>query len=324
MAVRVPVDDGSLTDLAVVLGREVTADEVNAAFAAAAAGSLAGILRYSTDPIVSRDVIGDSASCVFDSPLTQASGTLVKVFGWYDNEWGYTCRLADLAALVGAACSARHGTGAGRACGGPFRLAARPAAHGRRWSGQPGTSGPGPSGEPEPGWTFGRQAWRWYPMIEVTAEALATHPFLHDMSSDHLAVLAEAAADVTFPAQHRLFEDGGGASRFWLIQSGYVALDLHVPGQGRMTIDSVGMGDLLGWSWLFPPYRWAFGAVAAARSRPSSSTGGRSGLLRVRSGARLRAHPAARARGRQAAAGDSGPADHRVQPAGGRTLRRRG
>jgi glyceraldehyde 3-phosphate dehydrogenase len=101
VAVRVPVEDGSLTDLAVVLGREVTADEVNHAFAAAAAGNLAGILRYSTDPIVSRDVIGDSASCVFDSPLTQASGTLVKVFGWYDNEWGYTCRLADLAALVG-------------------------------------------------------------------------------------------------------------------------------------------------------------------------------------------------------------------------------
>jgi glyceraldehyde 3-phosphate dehydrogenase len=101
VAVRVPVEDGSLTDLAVVLGREVTAAEVNDAFAAAASGPMAGILKYSTDPIVSRDVIGDSASCVFDSPLTQASGTLVKVFGWYDNEWGYTCRLADLAALVG-------------------------------------------------------------------------------------------------------------------------------------------------------------------------------------------------------------------------------
>src|SRR5690349_6405918 len=102
VAVRVPVEDGSLTDLAVVLSRDVTAEEVNEAFAAAAAsGPLAGILRYSTDPIVSRDVIGDSASCVFDSPLTQASATLVKVFGWYDNEWGYTCRLADLAALVG-------------------------------------------------------------------------------------------------------------------------------------------------------------------------------------------------------------------------------
>jgi glyceraldehyde 3-phosphate dehydrogenase (phosphorylating) len=102
VAVRVPVEDGSLTDLAVVLSRDVTADEVNEAFAAAASGPLAGIRRYSTDPIVSRDVIGETASCVFDSPLTQASGTLVKVFGWYDNEWGYTCRLADLAALVGS------------------------------------------------------------------------------------------------------------------------------------------------------------------------------------------------------------------------------
>jgi glyceraldehyde 3-phosphate dehydrogenase len=102
VALRVPVEDGSLTDLAVVLSREVTADEVNEAFAAAASGPLAGILRYSSDPLVSRDILGETASCVFDSPLTQASGTLVKVFGWYDNEWGYTCRLADLAALVGS------------------------------------------------------------------------------------------------------------------------------------------------------------------------------------------------------------------------------
>jgi CRP/FNR family transcriptional regulator, cyclic AMP receptor protein len=98
-------------------------------------------------------------------------------------------------------------------------------------------------------------------MIEVTAEALAAHPFLHGLSRDHLAVLAEAAADVTFPARHRLFEDGGGASRFWLLQSGHVSLDLHVPGQGRMKIDTIGMGELLGWSWMFPPYKWAFGAV---------------------------------------------------------------
>ncbi len=102
VALRVPVEDGSLTDLSAVLSRDVTAEAVNEAFAAAAAaGPLAGFLRYSTDPIVSRDIIGDPASCVFDSPLTQAAGTLVKVFGWYDNEWGYTCRLADLAALVG-------------------------------------------------------------------------------------------------------------------------------------------------------------------------------------------------------------------------------
>jgi glyceraldehyde 3-phosphate dehydrogenase len=100
VAVRVPVEDGSLTDLCVVLSQEVSAAEVNEAFAAAASGPMAGVLRYSTDPIVSRDIIGDPASCVFDSPLTQAAATLVKVFGWY--EWGYTSRLADLAVLVGS------------------------------------------------------------------------------------------------------------------------------------------------------------------------------------------------------------------------------
>jgi len=101
VAVRVPVEDGSLTDLTAVLGRDVTAAEINAAFEQAAAGPMAGILHYSTDPLVSRDIIGDPASCVFDSGLTQASGSLAKVFGWYDNEWGYTCRLADLVAIVG-------------------------------------------------------------------------------------------------------------------------------------------------------------------------------------------------------------------------------
>jgi glyceraldehyde 3-phosphate dehydrogenase len=104
VAVRVPVEDGSLTDLAAVLSREVSAAEINDSFERAAAG-LGGVLRYSTDPIVSRDIIGDPASCVFDSELTQAAGSLVKVFGWYDNEWGYACRLVDLAALVGARLS---------------------------------------------------------------------------------------------------------------------------------------------------------------------------------------------------------------------------
>ncbi len=103
VAVRVPVEDGSLTDLTAVLGQEVTAEQVNDAFRAAADGPLAGILQYSTDPLVSRDIIGAQASCVFDSGLTQAAGSLVKMFGWYDNEWGYTCRLVDLAAMVGAA-----------------------------------------------------------------------------------------------------------------------------------------------------------------------------------------------------------------------------
>ena len=101
-------------------------------------------------------------------------------------------------------------------------------------------------------------------MIEVTAESLARHPFLHGMSAEHLAVLADKARDVAFPDRHRLFEDGGGANRFWLIQSGHVTLDLHVPGQGQMKIDTIGMGELVGWSWLFPPYRWAFGAVTAS------------------------------------------------------------
>ncbi|WP_340384404.1 type I glyceraldehyde-3-phosphate dehydrogenase [Streptomyces sp. SS7] len=100
IAVRVPVEDGSLTDLAVVLAREASADEINAAFEAAAAGPLNGILRVSKAPIVSRDVIGDPSSCVFDPALTQANGTLATVFGWYDNEWGYTNRLLDLTALV--------------------------------------------------------------------------------------------------------------------------------------------------------------------------------------------------------------------------------
>ncbi len=101
VAVRVPVEDGSLTDLTAILSQDVTADQVNDAFRQAADGSLTGVLRYSTDPLVSRDIIGDPASCIFDAGLTQAAGRLVKVFGWYDNEWGYACRLVDLASLVG-------------------------------------------------------------------------------------------------------------------------------------------------------------------------------------------------------------------------------
>jgi glyceraldehyde 3-phosphate dehydrogenase (phosphorylating) len=101
ISLRVPVEDGSLTDLAVVLGRETTAEEINDAFKRAADGPFRGIIRYSTDPIVSRDIVGDDASCIFDAPLTQANGNLAKVFGWYDNEWGYSCRLVDLTLLVG-------------------------------------------------------------------------------------------------------------------------------------------------------------------------------------------------------------------------------
>jgi glyceraldehyde 3-phosphate dehydrogenase len=104
---RVPVVDGSLVDLAVLLDQEVSATDVNAAFSSASAeGPLAGLLRYTTDAVVSTDVIGDSASCIFDSGLTQATGHTAKVFGWYDNEWGYTARLVDLTRLVARSTAA--------------------------------------------------------------------------------------------------------------------------------------------------------------------------------------------------------------------------
>jgi len=99
-SLRVPVPDGSITDLVVELGREVTKDEVNAAFRAAAEGALKGILYYTEDPIVSSDIVGSPASCTFDASITMAYGNQVKVFGWYDNEWGYSSRLVDLTALV--------------------------------------------------------------------------------------------------------------------------------------------------------------------------------------------------------------------------------
>jgi glyceraldehyde 3-phosphate dehydrogenase len=98
ISVRAPVPDGSLTDFVAHLGSEVTADEVNARFREAAdSGALEGILRYTEEPIVSSDIVGDPYSCIFDSSLTMARGNTVKVFGWYDNEWGYSCRLVDLA-----------------------------------------------------------------------------------------------------------------------------------------------------------------------------------------------------------------------------------
>jgi glyceraldehyde 3-phosphate dehydrogenase len=100
VALRVPVENGSISDLTCELAVPATAADINAAFAAAAADGLDGIVRYTEAPIVSRDVIGDPASCIFDAGLTQADGTMAKVFGWYDNEWGYTNRLVDLTQLM--------------------------------------------------------------------------------------------------------------------------------------------------------------------------------------------------------------------------------
>jgi glyceraldehyde 3-phosphate dehydrogenase len=103
-SVRAPVPDGSITDITAVLRGEPSKEEINEAFAAAAeSGPLAPVLDYSNEPLVSTDIVGSPASCTFDSLLTQAIGSLVKVFGWYDNEWGYSNRLVDITKVVGAA-----------------------------------------------------------------------------------------------------------------------------------------------------------------------------------------------------------------------------
>jgi glyceraldehyde 3-phosphate dehydrogenase len=103
IAMRVPVPTGSVTDLVVELGREVTKEEVNAAFQKAAEGELKGLLDYTEDPIVSSDIVNAPASCTFDSSLTMVQeGKNVKVIGWYDNEWGYSNRLVDLTVFVGS------------------------------------------------------------------------------------------------------------------------------------------------------------------------------------------------------------------------------
>jgi glyceraldehyde 3-phosphate dehydrogenase len=101
MAMRVPVPDGSITDFVAQTSREASAEEVNEAFRQTANGALSGILEYSDVPIVSSDIVGNPASCVFDSPLTMSNGSSVKVLGWYDNEWGYSNRTVDLVQYLG-------------------------------------------------------------------------------------------------------------------------------------------------------------------------------------------------------------------------------
>ena len=99
-ALRVPTPDGSITDLVAILKKEVTVEEINAAIKAASEGPMKGILEYTEDPIVSVDIIGNSHSCIFDSLSTMVNGNLVKVVGWYDNEWGYSCRVVDLILMI--------------------------------------------------------------------------------------------------------------------------------------------------------------------------------------------------------------------------------
>jgi len=103
ISVRAPVPTGSITDLVVRLGREPTVEEINAAYRRAAdGGPLEGILRYADDPLVSTDIVHSQYSCIVDSELTMANGSMAKVFGWYDNEWGYSCRLVDVVAKIAA------------------------------------------------------------------------------------------------------------------------------------------------------------------------------------------------------------------------------
>jgi glyceraldehyde 3-phosphate dehydrogenase len=100
IAVRVPVPDGSLTDLTVQLQQDTTAEAVNQVFKQAAEGPMQGIVAYCEDPIVSSDIIGNPHSCIFDAPSTAVNGRMLKVLGWYDNEWGYACRTAELAQRI--------------------------------------------------------------------------------------------------------------------------------------------------------------------------------------------------------------------------------
>ncbi|HET7483671.1 MAG TPA: type I glyceraldehyde-3-phosphate dehydrogenase [Actinomycetota bacterium] len=101
LALRVPVPDGSITDIVAIVGSEVTKEQVNDAYKEAAQSSgMKGILRFTDDPIVSSDIVGDSHSCIIDGQSTMANGNMVKVLGWYDNEWGYSNRLVDLTELV--------------------------------------------------------------------------------------------------------------------------------------------------------------------------------------------------------------------------------
>ena len=101
MSLRVPIPDGSITDFVANLTNEASVEEINNAFKQASEGELSGILEYSDAPIVSRDIVGNQASCIFDSPLTMSSGKTVKILGWYDNEWGYSNRTCDVAAFMG-------------------------------------------------------------------------------------------------------------------------------------------------------------------------------------------------------------------------------
>ena len=98
-------------------------------------------------------------------------------------------------------------------------------------------------------------------MSLTNSPPLTQHPFLRGMTEEHIARLNQVTRYIAVPARHRLFDEGGTADRFWLIEAGQVALDLHVPGHGPVIIETLGRGDVIGWSWLFPPFEWLLGGV---------------------------------------------------------------
>jgi len=104
-------------------------------------------------------------------------------------------------------------------------------------------------------------------MMQVTGKVLAAQRFLNGMEAAQLDELATTAAEVMFPAGHRVFAEGGYADKFWLVESGHVAVDVQVPGEGAAVIANVGLGGLLGWSWLTPAHKWAFGAICVTEVR---------------------------------------------------------
>jgi len=104
-------------------------------------------------------------------------------------------------------------------------------------------------------------------MLQVTGKILAAQRFLNGMGAAELDELASAASEVMFPAGHRIFAEGGYADKFWLVESGHVAVDVQVPGEGAAVIANVGLGGLLGWSWMVPSHRWTFGAICVTEVR---------------------------------------------------------
>ena len=150
-------------------------------------------------------------------------------------------------------------------------------------------------------------------MSEVTASGLVTQRFLRGMPARQLEALAETASEVMFPARHRIFADGDYADKFWLIQSGYVTLDVLVPGEGLAVIGRVGIGGLVGWSWLLPPYQWAFGAVCVTDGQGVRvQRAGPPGPLCGRSSPQRRVHPAVVPCSRKPPPGHQDQGDHRV------------